>query len=170
MLIHLLYYLFAGLVAMAAVSILFTSQVFYAALCLLGVSIGLSAIYFLQGATFIAVIYLIVYAGGVLVVILFALLFFRPPARITPTQLKLSYRMLTVLGVGLLLMPLLKWSISLVAHPSNPMQTAELDTSVVNIGYQLLGPYGLLVEIAGILLLIVLVGALYIVRDINQPK
>jgi NADH-quinone oxidoreductase subunit J len=169
MLMHLLYYLFAGLVAMAAVSILFTSQVFYAALCLLGVSIGLSAIYFLQGATFIAVIYLIIYAGGVLVIILFAFLFFRPPAHITPHQIRLSYRLLTILGVGLLLMPLLKWSISVV-HPSNLMQTADLDTTVVHLGYQLLGPYGLLVEIVGILLLVVLVGALYIVRDINQPK
>jgi NADH-quinone oxidoreductase subunit J len=169
MLIHLLYYLFAGLVAMAAVSILFTSQVFYAALSLLGVSIGLSAIYFLQGATFIAIIYLIVYAGGVLLVILFALLFFRPQARITSHQVRLSYRVLTVLGVGSLLMPLLKWSISVVSQ-SNPMQTAELDPTVVHIGYQILGPYGLLVEIVGVLLLIVLVGALYIVRDINQPK
>jgi NADH:ubiquinone oxidoreductase subunit 6 (subunit J) len=169
MLIHFLYYLFAGVVAMAAVSILFTSHVFYAALCLLGVSIGLSAIYFLQGTTFIAVIYLIIYAGGVLVVILFALLFFRPLAQVRPNQIRLSYRMLTILGVGLFLMPLLKWSISVVPH-SNPMQTAELNTSAVNIGYQLLGPYGLRVEIVGILLLIVLVGALYIVRDIDQPK
>lgn len=169
MLIHLLYYLFAGVVAMAAVTILFTSHILYAVLCILGVSIGLSAIYFLQGATFIAVIYLIIYGGGILVIFLFALLFFRPPARITPHQFRLSYRMLTVLGVGLFLMPLLKWSISVVSQ-SDPMETAELNTSVVNIGYQLLGPYGLLVEMVGILLLIVLVGALYIVRDINQPK
>jgi NADH:ubiquinone oxidoreductase subunit 6 (subunit J) len=169
MLIYLLYCLFAGLVVTAAVSILFTSQVFYAALCLLGVSIGLSAIYFLQGATFIAVIYLIVYAGGVLVIILFTLLFFRPPARMIPYQIQLPYKVLTVLGVGSLLMPLLKWSISVVPQ-SNPMQTTELNPTVVHIGYQLLGPYGLLIEIVGILLLIVLVGALYIVRDTNQLK
>ncbi len=170
MLIHLLYYLFAGLVAMAALSILWTPHIIYAALYLVGVSIGLSAIYFLQGASFIAVVYLIMYAGGAIVVVLFALLFFKPTLHKNKQQFRLRYRLLTALCLSLCLLPLLKLSMNLAAQPNQLIQSAASAPTVTQLGYQLLGPYAWLFEMTSILLLVVLIGALYIIRNTKQNK
>jgi NADH:ubiquinone oxidoreductase subunit 6 (subunit J) len=70
----LLYALLAGLAAAAALLILFTPHVLYAALGLLCVLLSMAAIYFLQGASFVAVAHIMVYGSGVLVLVLFSTL------------------------------------------------------------------------------------------------
>lgn len=164
MLIHGLYYFFAGLVGMSALCMLFTRHTLYAALCLVGVSIGLSAIYFLQGATWIAITYLLVYASGVLVIILFAVFMLRP-LELTRRYSRIWYKVITFLGVGLCLAPLGRWTIQLVvATQAKNKEMAATAVSVHQLGYQLIGPYALLLEIVGIMLLVAVVGALYVVQ------
>jgi NADH-quinone oxidoreductase subunit J len=162
MLIYGLYYFFAGLVAVAALCILWTKHVLYAALCLVMVSMGLSAIYFLQGATWIAITYLLVYTSGVLVMILFATFMLRP-LDVKRTRQSLAYQLLTFLGLCLCLVPLWRQTIIWMTPPNAPA-ISDCAISIIQIGYQLVGPYALLLEIAGMLLLISVVGALYIVK------
>jgi len=167
MLIHLLYYFFAGLVVMAGLCILITPQILYAALCLVPISIGLAAIYFLQGASFIAVSYLIIYGGEVLAMLLFSLFMLQSPM---PNQAKLRYRVLAVIGLGIGLAPLLWLSISLLSRQGELMEKQGLTITVASLGYELFGPYALLIEIASMLLLLVLVGVLYMVRGISMAS
>ena len=167
MLIHLLYYLFAGLVVMAGLCILYTPHILYAALCLMAISLGLAAIYFLQGTAFIAVIYLLIYGGGVLVMCLCALFLFRPAAHPIPKQ-HLVYSSFTVLLVSLCLAPLLWFSIGLRNYQDASLQNHALDTTIPSLGYEIFGPYALLLEIISMLLLLALVGALYMVRGIQR--
>ncbi|MFN7095707.1 MAG: NADH-quinone oxidoreductase subunit J, partial [Burkholderiales bacterium] len=148
----------------AALYILFTRHILYAVLSLVMVSLGLSAIYFLQGASWIAVTYLLVYTSGVLVMILFATFMFRPDEIKRPRK-SFTYQLLTFLGLVLCLVPLWKQTILWVTAQSHDQVIHAHAIPVIQIGYQLVGPYALLLEIAGILLLISVVGALYIVRS-----
>lgn len=162
MLIKLLYYFFAGLIAAAALLIVVTPSVLYAALSLIIILISLAFIYFLQGAAFIAVIHIIIYVGGILLFILFSLMMLKPNTGQAFKQTKLGYSLFIVILLILCLASLLYLSIKSLPKPIPPQAPPE-DT-VAALGLQLLGPYALALELAGIILLIALLGAVYIAR------
>jgi NADH:ubiquinone oxidoreductase subunit 6 (subunit J) len=159
----LLYALLAGLVVAAASLILLTPHVLYAALGLLCVLLGMAAIYFLQGAAFVAVAHVIVYGGGALVLVLFSTLLL--PLGTKP----IAQRPRWILGglvVGLLgkcLWPLVQFAVHTLPLKGNVSYLQE--DAVTGLGLQLLGPYLLTFEWVSISLLTVLVGVAYIMRQ-----
>jgi NADH-quinone oxidoreductase subunit J len=166
MMIYFLYYFLALLVAIAAVAILFTSQPFLATIYLVSIVLGLSAIYFLQGASLVAILQLILHAGGILVLLICSLLLFKPQASSTNNQVG-PYHKIAALGVLLLLVGVIGWKLyatpgSWVSPPTYP--TAN---TVAAISYQLIGDYGLVLELVGILILVTLVGVLYVLMKNN---
>ena len=70
----LAFYLFAGLSLLSAIGIVVSKNIVRTALCLLGTLGGVAALYFLLHANLLAVIQLIVYAGGTLVLIIFGVM------------------------------------------------------------------------------------------------
>lgn len=162
--IILLYYFFAFLVASAAVAILFTSQPFLATIYLLGIILGLSAIYFLQGTSLVAIMQIILHAGGVLVLLICSLLFFNPRTASTKKQ-AFPCRKVVGLGMVLLLIGIIGWNLYAAPWPWISAPAHPTTNSVTAISYQLVGTYGLVLELVGILLLITLVGMLYILRQ-----
>jgi NADH-quinone oxidoreductase subunit J len=158
----LLYVLFAGLVVAAALLVLCTPHVLYAALGLLLVLLSMAAIYFLQGASFVAVAHIMVYGSGVLVLVLFSTLML--PLRTKRADMHPN-RVFTVLVAGLLggcLWPLVGCAVRTLQQQG----VATLQENVVTgLGLQLLGPYSLAFEWVGMNLLIALVGAVYIMRQ-----
>jgi NADH-quinone oxidoreductase subunit J len=169
MFMHGAYYFFAGLVGIAAIGVLWTRHILYAALYLIVVSIGLSAIYFLQGATWIAITYLLVYANGILVMLLFALFMFKPLA-LPRSPMQLGYKLWTFLGLSLLLMPLWWQTIIWVSSQADTQEIGKNAIAISQIGYQLLGSNALLLELVGILLLISVIGALHIVKGKDRSN
>ncbi|MEM9417043.1 MAG: NADH-quinone oxidoreductase subunit J [Bacteroidota bacterium] len=160
----LLYLFLAGLVGTAGLLILLTPHVLYASLGLLGVLLGMAAIYFLQGAAFVAVAQVLVYGGGVLVLILFSTLLL-PPASQPP-----AHRTRWVLiGVGLLvgLLPWVRWAKQFLPEQA-PVSSLSTD-GVVALGLQLVGPYALAFEWVGLNLLIALVGAVCLLQSPQNP-
>ena len=156
----LLYALLAGWVVAATFFIFLTPQVFYAVLGLLCASLGMAALYFLQGASFVAVAYVIVYGGSVLVLVLLST--FLLPLDTKPTQQHPKW-----IAVGLVvglwggcLWPLAHFSIHALQQrgPVDPLQV----NAVTGLGLQLLGPYVLAFEWVGISLLVALVGITYV--------
>ena len=157
-----LYALLAGLVVVATLLVLHTSHVLYATLGLLCVLLGIASIYFLQGAAFLAVTHVIVYGGGVSVLVLFGTLLLPISTKITP---KNPRRLLEGLVTGLVgggLWPLIHFSIQTLQKEKTvyPLQ----EDVVTEMGLQLLGPYALAFEWVGLNLLVALVGAVYIMR------
>ena len=162
MLIKLLHYFSAGLIAAAALLIVVTPSVLYAALSFLIILISLAFIYFLQGVAFIAVIHIIIYVGGILLFNLFSLILLKLNIGQAFKRTKLGYTLFIVILLILCLTPLLYLSIKSLPQPTLP-QAPPGDT-IVALGLQLLGPYALALELAGIILLIALLGAVYIAR------
>jgi NADH:ubiquinone oxidoreductase subunit 6 (subunit J) len=156
----LLYALLAGWVVAATFFIFRTLQVFYAVLGLLCVLLGMAALYFLQGASFVAVAHVIVYGGGMLVLVLLST-FLLP----LDTKSRQQYPQWITVGlvVGLWggwLWPLVHFSIYALQQrePVDLLQT----NAITGLGLQLLGPYVLAFEWVGISLLIALVGITYV--------
>ena len=76
-----LFYFFEAVAAISSIALVFIRNVFYGALLLISCLLALAGIYVLAFAEFIAVTQIMVYAGGILVVIILGIKLFllRPP-------------------------------------------------------------------------------------------
>lgn len=160
MVIHCLYGFFYLLVVSAAVAILVTTNALAAALSLVCVIVGMAGIYWLQGAHLLAIMQLILHVGGVLVLMVY-LLFLKPDAMVLKKE-KGRYRKIAYFLILLLPLGIFGWQVS-ATFPAFQSPHLLADTpSATALSYQLVGPYSLVLELGGILLLVTLVGILYI--------
>ncbi|XWN35719.1 MAG: NADH-quinone oxidoreductase subunit J [Roseivirga sp.] len=154
--------LLLGWIAAAAFIVLLTLHTLYATLGLLLVVLGMAAFYFLQGAAFVAVVQVMVYGGGLLVLLLFSLMLLPLAPAPSPKRAK-NFRSLWAAGLlsgGL-------WPLSYYAVQILPQERAlslGTENAVTSWGLQLLGPYAFVFEWAALSLLIALVGAIYVVQ------
>jgi NADH-quinone oxidoreductase subunit J len=160
-----MFYFFELVAAVAAIGILFTRNVFYGALLLIACLLSVAGIYILSSAEFIAVTQILVYAGGILVVIIFGIML----------TTKLSGKPLIVesrnwfagilAGVFFLALFINLFSAETFALPGQASSSVNIYQA---IGVLLLTDYLLPFEVAGILLLITLIGAA--VTAASNPK
>ncbi|NDK55304.1 NADH-quinone oxidoreductase subunit J family protein [Pontibacter fetidus] len=166
----MLFYIFAILAIVSGAYMVLTRNLLYAGFSLLIVLLSIAGIYVLLFADFIAVTQLMVYVGGVLVLILFGIML---SSRVQDKSV-LSENVNTVWGTlvaGLIVVGLsysiLKSNISSLLW----LQTMEVDvlgdqkSTVQMIGIKLMTDFVLPFEIASLLLLIALMGAAYIATD-----
>ena len=154
----ILFYFFELLVAISAVAILFTRNVLYAALLLIICLLALAGIYIMTGAEFLAISQILIYAGGVLVLIIFGIML---TGRVAGKPLEADSKNIfigTLVGLGFLL--LLTYAINLTSFnflppPSDNDQQHHIE----KIGVLMMSDYVAPFELAGILLLISLIGA-----------
>src|ERR1041385_3267482 len=78
------FYLVALLVVASAAMVAFSHNIIYSAFSLLGTFAGVAGIYVFLGADFVAAVQLLIYVGGILVLILFAVMLTH---RITDVQI-----------------------------------------------------------------------------------
>jgi NADH:ubiquinone oxidoreductase subunit 6 (subunit J) len=166
----MLFYIFAILAIVSGAYMVLTRNLLYAGFSLLIVLLSIAGIYVLLFADFIAVTQLMVYVGGVLVLILFGIML---SSRVHDKSV-LSENVNTVWGTliaGLIVVGL-SYSILKANISSLPwLQSTEIDvlgnqkSTVQMIGIKLMTDFVLPFEIASLLLLIALMGAAYIATD-----
>jgi NADH:ubiquinone oxidoreductase subunit 6 (subunit J) len=157
-LFNIIFYFFVGLAAVSAVSILFVRNVLYAALLLIICLLSIAGIYVMSGAEFLGISQLLIYAGGVLVLIIFGIML---TGKIAGKPLEADSKNIfvgTLVGFGFLF--LLTYAINLTEFGS---LTIPIDNDqqhhVEKIGVLIMSDYVAPFELVGILLLISLVGA-----------
>lgn len=163
----IIFYAFIFLAVASVIGILFVKNVFKAALLLLVCLLSLAAIYVLSFAEFIAVAQILVYAGGIVVVIIFGIML---TTKLTgkPLEVKNGNLFAGLLASLLLASFLIKYQ-SLTF--SNQKIEGRIDGSVVvKTGTELMTTYVLPFELAGLLLLMALVGAAVITASIKESK
>src|SRR5437763_7574067 len=69
-----LFFLFAGFAIMCAISMVYHKNPLYGAISLVGVFISLSCIYIMLAAPFIAAVQILIYAGAIMVLVLFVIM------------------------------------------------------------------------------------------------
>lgn len=151
------FYFFCTLVAGSAIALLFVRNIFHAALALLCCLLGVAAIFILCMAEFSAVSQILLYAGGVVVLLIFGIMLTNKSGS-QPIPIGNTGLFGGVL-VGGSLFFLLIFFVNKSIY-SLPLQKTEANLNTIKpIGVELLTDYVLPFEITGILLLAVLAGA-----------
>jgi NADH-quinone oxidoreductase subunit J len=156
----IIFYLFAAVTLISAFFVVTTRNIVHSAFFLLFTFFGVAGIYVLLGADFVAIVQLIVYVGGILILLIFGVMLTN---KITNVQIKTgTMQMLpAAIGVGLFAGLLLSsafntnWKVLPVNVPLPDAGT---------IGTLLLQEYVIVFELLGIILLIALLGAASIAR------
>jgi len=161
------FYFFAVAALGGAGFVLFTRNVMRAAFALMTTLIAIAAIYVLASADFVAVTQLMVYVGGVLVLIIFGVMF---TTELSGKAVQTGHHYVTagVLAGGSVLVALLlivgqtdfdrlPWVLEATAN-----QQVVAGGTVLAIGRELFTHYVLTLETVGLLLLLALIGAVFI--------
>jgi NADH-quinone oxidoreductase subunit J len=121
---------------------------------------GVAGLYILLGADFVAVVQLIVYVGGILILLLFGVMLTN---KITNVNIKTGTLQIIPAGIAiiaflyLLITTLLKTGWKTINNPVDIPSTQ-------NLGMLLITQYAVVFELLGILLLIALIGAASMAR------
>ncbi len=162
----LVFYGLAGIVLASAFFTAFSSNLVHAAFSLLFTFFGLACLYIQLGADFVGVSQVLIYVGGILVLLLFGVMFTGSLAGGSVRQ-TIQYKW----GIGFLVLLMLLLLPIVYVTPWFSMadpQGKSLESTISAIGKLLLTDYLLPFEIASLLLLVALIGAVVIAR--GEPK
>lgn len=160
-----------------ALGVLVVKNIMHSAVFLLGSLMGVAGLYATLGADFVAVTQIMVYVGGVVILMLFAVMLTGGTNFISRAQnllgLPASMGNKWTYGIGLLVgLVFLLTNIKLIMGltktlPSNAINN-EFPSTVAQIGHLLIKEHVLAFEISSVLLLGALVGAAIIARPRKQ--
>ena len=156
----LLFYLFATLTVVPAVALLITNKVIYAAYLLLVSLLGVAALYVFAGADFLAITQVMIYIGGVIVLLVFGIML-TAKTKDSPTLIVNSKN--TGIAVLLALVVFLILAMTILSnHFLLNREGVTRKTTLSLVGKNLMTDYAFAFEAVGLLILIALIGAVYI--------
>lgn len=161
------FYLIAALTLVSAAGVAFSRNILYASFSLLGTFMGVAGLYIFLSADFLAVTQLLIYIGGVLVLILFAVMLTSRIQDIRVTNQSLG---VVPAAVATLLTTALLVFVSCFAPWKAPLKNPPLVSSAAQLGDLFLNRYLLPFEIASVVLLATLIGAVVIARKEVGPR
>jgi NADH-quinone oxidoreductase subunit J len=164
-----LFFVFAGLAIFCAISLVYHKNPLYSAISLVGVFISLACIYVTLAAPFIAAVQVLVYAGAIMVLVVFVIMLLNLDEDKPLNRLRYLYAVGGVLGLSLLAQTFFIF----YAVTRTKDQVADADPTsglTLNVGRAMYTEYLLPVEIVGILLLMAIVGAIIMSRRLSQPN
>jgi len=156
----IIFYLFAAVTVLSAFFVVSTRNIVRAAFFLLFTFFGVSGLYVMLGADFVAIVQLIVYVGGILILLIFGVMITN---KITEVEIKTGtiHTLPAAIGVGLF-----TGMLGAVMLGTNWLQldTDTPESTLSTLGNMLLNEYVLVFELLGILLLVALIGAASMAR------
>ena len=153
----------AALVALISTALVITRKNVVHALLYLVVSLlAVAVIFFVLGAPFIAALEVIIYAGAIMVLIIFVIMMLNLGHRSIDEERRLLAGKIWV-GPSLLSLILLVELIAVIGQRSDP-DRVRIVIGPKEVGIALFGPYLLGVELASVLLLAGLIGAYHLGR------
>ncbi len=151
----------AGLTAISALLVLTLRNVLHSAVALFFALLGVAGLYVLLGADFLAAVQLLIYAGGILVLIIFGVFL---TTRAYQVQLNFSERSLSKFWGATISMGVFALMAAGIHFVEWPMGTPNFEPTVASLGDLLLSKYLLPFEIVSVLLLFAMIGAIILVR------
>ena len=156
----IIFYLFAAVTLLSAFFVVTSRNIVHAAFYLLFTFFGVAGIYVMLGADFVAIVQLIVYVGGILILLLFGVMITN---KITNVDIKTGTINTLPAAIGLGLFTGIIGSV--ILNTDWRIVNSEMPQSTLStLGQMLLNEYVLVFELLGILLLIALVGAASMAR------
>jgi NADH-quinone oxidoreductase subunit J len=159
MIAAVVFYALATLTLTGAAGVALGRNILYSAFSLLASLLGVAGLYLLAGADFVGIAQLLIYVGGILVLLLFAVLLTN---RIGAIKVSNASVALPVGGAGAAALGVLRARIAV--RTRWPEVEAAPTPSTARLGEAFLREYLLPFELASVLLLVSLVGAMVIGR------
>jgi len=159
--LDLVYYIFAALAVASAIAVIVVRDIFKAALCLILLFMTVAGIYLLLHADFLAIIQILIYVGAISILLIVAVMLTRDARQGQPLgKMKYIAAAVSALLLGTILFCVLS---ATFAMPDN----APLNETIKPLGKALFGDPGYLltVEIAAVLLLSAMLGAIAVIRE-----
>lgn len=158
--IVVVFYLLAALTVVSALGVALSDNVVYSAFALMGTLLGVAAMFVLLGADFLGVVQLLVYVGGILVLTLFAVMLTHRIA-----DVNVSNRAVGRLPAAVLVGGVVTWMVHLARQATWVAKTPGApQPTTYGIGQAFLREYALPFEIASVVLLAALIGAVVVSR------
>lgn len=168
------FYSFSILAIAAALFILFSKNLIYAAFALFMAFLGIAALYVLAGADFLAVTQIMVYVGGILVLLIFGIMLTQKTNKQTESSTPNRVEVEKSRGMqGFLVGAGVFAFLSYVIVSSQFKMTGDIISSkstIKTIGVELMTSHLLPFEITAILLLVALIGAAYLALNRNPAS
>jgi NADH-quinone oxidoreductase subunit J len=158
----ILFYGLAAVVVVAAACAVVSKKIDHSAFWLMGCFAGVAGVYAMLGSDFVAVTQVVVYVGGIMVLIVFGVLL--------TDRLPVEFRQInreTVLqgmAVALPVLGAVLWAVLGTRWPEVPVAEPEKAGTTAGIGTLLMTDYLFPFEFASLLLLVALVGAARLAR------
>ena len=162
-LIMLIFLALSAFILAAGIAVVTVKNIIHSALWLIATFFGVGALYLLMEAEFVAVVQVLVYVGAISILLLFAIMLTR---HVTGEGVRQLYKrwwvaLLVAAGLfGLLIVPTVynyNWSV-VTPQPNQP----EAISSSLQLGTAFMREYLLPFELASVLLLVALIGAIVI--------
>ena len=160
------FYIFAAIMMGSSLAVALSKNIIRSAMWLLGTLGSAAMLYFLMAANLVAAIQLIVYAGGILILIVFGVMLTarNPHMKSVPKRAEVLVAALVAIAlfVGIVSISTFGDWPDIPGGPvkGDPVRAASVET----IGNKLLTEYLLPFELASVLLLAVMIGAAYLAR------
>ncbi len=165
---QIIFILFTAITLLSGLFCVTTRNMFHAALYLVISLFGVASMFAMLEASFLAAAQLIVYVGAVAILIIFAVMLTRGGAGTQPARRQFNTQaglaaVVTVVTLFILLRG--------VPFFNYPMQVAAVPVDILTqLGQALVGDFVLPFEVASILLLAALIGAIYIARERRKSE
>lgn len=164
-----LFFLFAGFAIACAISMVYHKNPLYSAISLVGVFISLSCIYVTLAAPFIAAVQILIYAGAIMVLVVFVIMLLNLDDDKPLNRLSYLYAIGGGLGLILLVQTFFIFY-AVMRAPNQTVNTGETAGKTLSIGKAMYTEYLLPVEIVGVLLLMAIIGGVVLSRRLSQPQ
>jgi len=159
-----LFIIFAGLAIGCAISMVSQSNPLYSAISLIGVFLSLASLYVMLAAPFIAAVQIIVYAGAIMVLVIFVIMLLNVE-QVEPRRKRLKFLVPTSVVMAAVLLAETAFILYTVRPRNNQAETLVSNVGLTHsIGEGLFTTYLLPFEITSILLLMAIVGAMSLAR------
>lgn len=161
MAVLIIFYALALITVVSALVTAFSRNIVHSAFALFGALAGVAGIYALLAADFLFIIQIFIYIGGILVVTIFAVMLTQGIAEVNVSNRAIGVlpALVTVAIAGGVMF------YALIRTPWYRVRPGPLMPTTYGIGNAFLGPYVLPFEIASVVLLAALIGAIVISRQ-----
>ena len=159
-----LFYILAAQILGSAIKTITRRNVVHSAVWLISALVGVAGLFLLQGAEFLAGVQIIVYIGGIMVLFLFVIMLV--PVRQESEQRRFSNQkrvaLVSVVGVFAMIAVIVARGVGAMDHPgaAAPAGFGALTENTEKVGLVLFSEYLLPFELASILLLVAIIGAI----------
>ena len=165
--------LFAGMALGCALSVVFQRNPLYSAISLIGVFISLACVYVTLASPFIAATQILVYAGAIMVLVIFVIMLLNIEEDLLVTKRLKSLTIIgAVMGLALAMQAIfIFYAVTEGLRKKGATATSQPTMGTTeNIGKAMFTEYLLPFEVTGLLLLMAIVGAMLLSRRLSPER